>query len=549
LPHHCSKLKFTTRVTESLFTRDLAIALLGGFLMGLTPAPVNAWILAWISLAPLWVLIYSQVQNQRSASRCFWLGLVWGIGYHGLALFWITGIHPMTWMGVPWFASLAIALTVWLVVTLWGAVLAGLWAWGMAFFFNPPRSPPHYLSQKRFRCSRFYILPWGRILGGSALWCGLESLWSTGPLFWSSLSYTQSPYNLAILHLGQLSGPFLITAVIVAVNGFLAEAWIAQNRSGELPAHQLLTVGFAILVGAHLIGFGLYSRPLLNNSDEAIEIGIIQGNIPNSIKLYEEGWQRAIAGYTDGYRQLADRGVDAILTPEIALPMRWERQDQTTNTFYQAILDKQVPVWLGAFGGEKSDITNSLFTIAANAKTVSEYRKVKLVPLGEYIPLKQWIGNVVNRLSPLKADMVPGTPSQLIDTPFGRVIIGICYESAFSQHFRFQATGGGQFILTASNNAHYSPAMPAQHYAQDVMRAIETDRWMARATNTGYSGVINPHGEIVWKSGINTYETHSATIYRRQHQTLYVVIGDWFTPLLVISSTVIWFYSRTFLYS
>jgi len=49
----------------------------------------------------------------------------------------------------------------------------------------------------------------------------------------------------------------------------------------------------------------------------------------------------------------------------------------------------------------------------------------------------------------------------------------VCYESAFAQHFRRQAAAGGQFILSASNNAHYSPAMPAQHHAQDVMRAMK----------------------------------------------------------------------------
>src|SRR3712207_8827736 len=55
-------------------------------------------------------------------------GLVWGIGYHGLALFWITGVHPMTWMGVPWLASLAIAIFCWSFITLWGAVLVAIWA-------------------------------------------------------------------------------------------------------------------------------------------------------------------------------------------------------------------------------------------------------------------------------------------------------------------------------------------------------------------------------------------------------------------------------------
>lgn len=82
--------------------------------------------------------------------------------------------------------------------------------------------------------------------------------------------------------------------------------------------------------------------------------------------------------------------------------------------------------------------------------------------------------------------------------------------------------------------------MPAQHHAQDVMRAIETDRWAVRATNTGYSAIVNPHGRTLWRSGHNTYELHAATIYRRQTQTLYVRWGDWLTPLLLVLSALAW---------
>ena len=78
--------------------------------------------------------------------------------------------------------------------------------------------------------------------------------------------------------------------------------------------------------------------------------------------------------------------------------------------------------------------------------------------------------------------------------------------------------------------------MPAQHHAQDVARAIETDRWAVRATNTGYSGIVDPNGRTIWLSGINTYETHAENVYLRQTETLYVKWGDWLTPLLGLLS-------------
>jgi len=546
--------------------------------MGLTPSPVEAWPLAWIALVPLWFL----VKSGQSVRQCAIYGLVWGIGYHGLALSWITGIHPMDWMGVPWLASIAIALFCWTFITLWGAILVAVWAaclfWllgssplpklkgqGSRDDLQPAKEQPPTLKRRvNFRLSQKpKTLALVSILIGTALWCGLEALWSAGPLWWTSLSYTQSPHNLPILHLGQLSGPSTVTAAIVAVNGLIAEAWIsylhtrgtkglklsklkAESWQDNLQPSNLqpaTLVGMAVLalVVLHLIGFGLYSRPLIQPPEAALKVGIIQGNIPNRIKLYPAGWRRAIEGYTTGYETLSQEGVDAVLTPETALPFLWDELVRNQSSFYSGILAQGVLAWVGALGQEGTSVTNSLFTVTGKGETFSRYDKVKLVPLGEYIPFEQALGHLVDRLSPLDAHLIAGRATQLFETPFGRAIVGICYESAFAKHFRRQAAAGGQFILTASNNAHYSETMPAQHHAQDVMRAIETDRWAVRATNTGYSGIVDPHGRTLWLSGINTYEIHAATIYRRQTQTLYVRWGDWLMPVLLGCAGLSWF--------
>ena len=576
----------------------LLLPLTGGILMGLTPSPVEAWPLAWIALVPLWFLVgKGAIHGVPSSIRQSALyGLVWGIGYHGLALFWITGIHPMEWMGVPWLASIAIATFCLTFITLCGGVLVATWA-ALLFWIvgrGGRRKPPTLNSAQDFGFWIYQkprILAWVRLLVGTALWCGLEALWSAGSLWWTSLSFTQSPHNLLILHLGQLSGPSTVTAAIVAVNGLIAEAWISyqhgkeqtrgksmergskEERSLQFQNKQtqpkpsnylslflqrtltsltlrdrdypspLLYLGTAVglFVVLHLIGFGLYSRPLIQPDVAALRVGIIQGNIPNEIKLYSEGGRRALDGYTTGYQALADQGVEAVLTPEVALPFLWTAQVQARNAFYSAVLEKGVVAWIGAFGDQGRSYTNSLFTITGTGKTFSRYDKAKLVPLGEYIPFEEFFGGLIDRLSPLDAHLIAGSSSQIFETPFGRAIVGICYESAFAEHFRRQAATGGQFILSSSNDAHYSKSMPAQHHAQDVMRAIETDRWAVRATNTGYSGIVDPHGKTVWISRLNTYALHTDTIYRRQTQTLYVRWGDWLTLMLLGSAGLSWF--------
>ncbi|MBD1870071.1 apolipoprotein N-acyltransferase [Cyanobacteria bacterium FACHB-471] len=501
--------------------------------MGLTPAPVNAWFLAWVALVPLWVL----VAKSSSLKSKLALGFVWGLGFHGLALSWITGLHPLTWMGVPWLASLAIALFCWLFITAWGALLVLIWAGSFKL-----------LERSNLRAANAKFLPLVRVLMGVAVWCVLEGIWSSGALWWTSLSYTQSPHNLLILHLGQLTGPSAATAAIVAVNGLLAEAWLVRSHSPEpLPSHAhtsssatsaklYLAIAATLLLGLHLLGFSLYSRPLTQPPETAVRVGLIQGNVPTRIKLYEEGVRRAFNAYMTGYDILADQNVDIVFTPEGALPIYWMPSIYQSNPVYQSVLNRGVPLILGSFGRQDEQITQSLFAIAGNGEMVGRYNKVKLVPLGEYIPFGQFLGSLINRLSPVEASMIPGELEQQFDTPVGRAIAGICYESAFSKLFRVQAANGGEFILTASNNDPYSSTMMFQHHAQDVMRAIETDRWAARVTNTGYSGIVDPHGKTRWLSDNNIYEIHADTIYRRQTRSLYVQWGDWLTPLLLISA-------------
>ncbi len=550
-------MKITQQSIERLY--PAFFVLLGGVAMGCTPATVGAWYLGWIGMIPLWLVVlgadlpkmlkflpsrstassnslefsqsgFSQPEflAKHPIKKNIFYGCLWGIGYHGLAISWITGIHPMTWMGVPWLASLAIAAVCWVLLSLTGALFLGLWILimaGIEKFLLP--NLPNLSSGKLLR----------KILIGTALWCLLEGLFSFGDIWWTSLSYTQSPVNLAILQLGKISGPNTITAAIVSINGLLAAGWLSWTNPDQsfnkTQGQKFLVGGMGLLIALHVIGGVMYGQPIEDSPEQAMNIGIIQGNIPNSIKLYPEGWRKAIEGYTSGYEELADQGVAAVLTPETALPFLWSDQVENQSSFYRAILAKGVMAWVGGFGREGNRLTNSLFTITGQGEIFSQYNKVKLVPLGEYIPFEQFIGQFISRLSPLDAKLQAGSGTQIFDTPLGRAIVGICYESAFSQHFQRQAAAGGEFIITASNNSHYGLSMPAQHHAQDVLRAVEVDRWAVRATNTGYSGIVDPRGNTLWISGINTYETHAHTVYRRQTQTWYGRWGDWLTPVLL----------------
>lgn len=528
-----------TKIIFRLVTQNskLIIAFISGVLMGLTVAPVGAWFLAWLALAPLWILIVDKAKHSPSP-RIPLLSLAWATGYHGVAISWITGLHPLTWLGVPWLGSLGITFFAWSFITLWGGFLVTVWS--ISFYQI---------------CRQVKISPLLRVLIGTALWCLFEKIWSAGPLWWTGLAYTQSPHNLLILHLGQISGPHTITAVIIVVNGLIAEGWLKNQKNqtniGDFTPSWLFNsysqIAVLLLIISHLIGFSLYSYTTAELPEKALKIGVIQGNIPNRVKFDYIGLRRAIEGYTAGYKDLVAQGVDAVLTPEGALP--FFSSDIKNSSLVAAVKEKGVVAWIGGFAEKGGgDYTNSLLTFTGDGKIFSQYDKAKLVPLGEYIPFENILGGLIRRLSPVTARQIPGNPQQIFETPFGRAIVGYCYESAFAEIFRHQAASGGEFILTASNNDPYSFAMKSQHHAQDIMRAIETDRWAARATNTGLSAFVDPHGKTLWISGNNTYEIHAKTIYRRQTQTFYVRYGDWLTALL-LSLSIILFCFTVFLAS
>ncbi|ANV87665.1 apolipoprotein N-acyltransferase [Picosynechococcus sp. PCC 7117] len=507
-----------------------------GVLMGMASAPVEAWYLAWIALIPLWIYLGRSPQRTKSspsaqgrkglrAMRNFyqrykqplWLSFYWGLGYQGFTLFWITGIHPMTWMGVPWLWSLAIAILCWIIITLWGAGIPVLWALGMVCFeeFRASFGPLSF-------AGRLY-----RVVYGASLWCVIEYLWSQSDLFWHFLAFSQSPHNLAILQLAQLSGFTTISWLIVLVNGCLAEACF--DATGTVRFHRcsgLLGGLTLILLGsAHLIGWSLLQTTPVT-SDRPAQIGIIQGNIPNEIKLYQDGNQLAIANYRAGYETLAQQPLDLIITPETALPFRIEQILQATF-WPRLIRTENVPLVLGAFGSEANNFTNSLFTLNRQGYVFSRYNKQRLVPLGEYIPFEAVLGKIINRLSPLDAHLVRGQNPAVMQTPLGPATVAICYESAYPEHFRRQTAAGGEFIIVASNDAHYSETMPAQHHALDVMQAIANGRWLVRANNTGHSGVIDPTGKTLWLSSLNEFVTYSAQIYLSDKKTPYVHWGNW----------------------
>ena len=137
--------------------------------------------------------------------------------------------------------------------------------------------------------------------------------------------------------------------------------------------------------------------------------------------------------------------------------------------------------------------------------TSAVYRKIHLVPFGEFVPLADWLTFFPPLVQTL-AGFAPFTPGDsMIMLPIGRhrASTAICYEVVYPSLVREAVTGGSELLTTITNDAWYGhSSAPFQHFAMAAMRAIEHGRYMARAANTGISGVVDPYGRVVAQSAI-----------------------------------------------
>ena len=169
LPFALSKLSRPDWNRSGLFTGSVAVAL--GALMGQTAAPSPLWGLAWVGFAPLWIWVRATNLKQTAL-----IGGCWGLGYYGTVLSWLLGLHPLTWLGLSWTTSIAIAVSCWGLATLWCCLIPLLWSVCL-------------------RAASPYLNPGTRLLVGVTLWCALEALWSQSPLWWPDLANSQSPHK------------------------------------------------------------------------------------------------------------------------------------------------------------------------------------------------------------------------------------------------------------------------------------------------------------------------------------------------------------------
>ena len=133
-------------------------------------------------------------------------------------------------------------------------------------------------------------------------------------------------------------------------------------------------------------------------------------------------------------------------------------------------------------------------------------------------------------VSPLVDSLVDFAPGeQMVMLPVGTHLTStaICYEVVYPALIREAVDNGSELLTTITNDAWYGhSSAPYQHFSLASMRAIEEGRYLARAANTGISGVVDPYGRVIDQSAIFQQVGMVEQVRLLKTRTIYSAIGD-----------------------
>lgn len=311
-----------------------------------------------------------------------------------------------------------------------------------------------------------------------------------------------------LIQLAALFGSHGVTALVA-----LAGAALADARAR--PRAALVVAGLVALV--HLGGFLRGAA----TDDETVRVAAIQANVPQSIKSATAQNTKMIEDrYTQASQRAVAEGAKIVLWPETAWPYRIAPDTKTFPFKVDATLLAGV-VTLRYDSEGYGWATNSVLAVNAQGEVEGRYDKIALVPFGEYVPVVASLG--IDKLVKTFGFMTPGTSTQ----PLAGAGVSICYDGIFPWIPRHEVHAGARFLTDQTNDAWYDKTSgPYLHRDMYVLRAVENDRWLVRATNTGVSALIDPHGVIRQATRLGEETVLAGDIGLRDTRTVYNRIGD-----------------------
>ncbi len=427
------------------------LALVLGALTVAAFAPLQLFWLPLLTLAPLFYL-WSRTPGWRAAAM---LGWSFGLGLFGAGVSWVY-VSLQQYGGMP--VAVAILATV-------------LFAAFLALF-------PALVGILQ----SIFTTPNQRLLALPALWMLVEWLrdWIFTGFPWLALGYSQVPFS-PLAGYAPVLGVFGVSLVLLAGVSLLASA-----RWAGLVAVLVLWGG----------GWALQQVQWSQPQGEPFSVSLTQGNIEQGLKWDPQRLYNSLDSYAELVRQ--SRG-KLIVLPETALPMFYHDVPPEYVAFLAQRAKKNAGdllVGLAESDQDSGRYYNSIVSLGSAPQQV--YRKVHLVPFGEYVALPWLFQPLLQYLHIPMSDFSSGNARQApLHVAGQQVAVSICYEDVFGEEVIRQLPQATVLVNVSDDTWFGDSLAPEQHLQIAQMRALETGRYLLRSTNTGVTAIIDEHGRVL----------------------------------------------------
>ncbi len=484
-------------LTDTKFKTSLLICIALGALcvLGFAPYYVSpAPIIALIGLIYFWA-------KTDSAKARFLQGFCFGLGLYCVGIYWIY-ISLHIFGGMPWW-------------------FAGFCTFCLCAFMALFVGLVGYLSQK-----------FGHLIASIPVLWGLSD-WVRSWIFtgfpWLTLGYSQVPHSPLVGYM-PLIGVYGVSVITVFMAALIA-FWLANPQQSLIQKRNTIAALTLIIVMGSVLKVVEWTTP----EGKPISAALIQGNIGQAEKWSPETTQNTINQYVE---MIKASKAQLIVLPETALPVLSSEIDagvMNALTDHAVKNNGDIVVGLVEFKEAANGAPNRYFNSAMSLGTApsQSYAKNHLVPFGEFIPLKQVFGWIYRDWlnMPLSDLSRGGTQQKPMTLSNQKIAINICYEDVFGEEIIRQLPEA-TMLVNISNDAWYGQSYAShQHMQFSQARALETGRTVLRATNTGATAAIDPHGYVFAHAPHDTKTTLEVMAQGYTGSTPYVRLGNW--PFIV----------------
>jgi apolipoprotein N-acyltransferase len=489
----------------------MGLAVLSGLLLSAAFPPLDWGFLAWFALVPLLLICWFVTPR-----RAFALGGLAG------AVFWFSS----TWwlLHVTWAGMIAVCL--------YSALYVAAFAWAAAWCLRLPGM-------------RGRLWSFGPLVAWPALWVAFEFL--RGSLLtgfpWSPLGNALYR-NLFVAQAAEWGGVYLLSflvmlpaAGIALTLARFAEGW---RRGTRVPHLELWVSVLAVAVCFHT-GQRRFER--FRSRAANMTVAAIQPNVPQFQK-WDESYRSLIhERLEEGVRLALARGKpDLMAWPETALP-DYVLFSRSSFDLVAGLLKHGVPILAGSLHytmeQEQPRHYNSAFLFLPGQEgEPARYDKRQLVLFGEYVPFERYLA-FLRHLTPIEGSLAHGREDTVFWLPGTRQFFSvlICFEDAFPWLARRFVHAGARMLVNQTNDAWFDPSPASrQHLAHSVMRAIENRVPVVRATNSGFTCVLDRTGQVLGSIPIGAPDAQAADCLVERlfvpdadmSLSFYTRHGDWF---------------------